>query len=125
MKCHEALVVFALVGISIAVSLPVTAGKRGGGRYPMYLSKIYGRVEIKVEKPGSRWQPAKRGDLLGGPYLLRTGSHSYVHLYHKFRCVDANSLIRINFDSEASINVLKGRMSAVDGKHGPALPDIY
>jgi hypothetical protein len=37
--------------------------------------------------------------------------------------VDAGSLIRINYDSEASIDVLRGQMSAVDGKRGPSLPD--
>lgn len=61
--------------------------------------------------------------LIGGPYLLRTGAHSYAHLHGNFRCVDAGSLIRIDFDSEASIDVLCGQMSAVDGKRGPSLPD--
>jgi hypothetical protein len=55
--------------------------------------------------------------------LLRTGPRSYAHLLGNFRCLDANSLIRINHDSEASIDVLRGQMSVVDGKQGKSLPD--
>jgi hypothetical protein len=94
-----------------------------GGRYPMYITRIHGDVQIRSAEPGGRWQKAKLGMLLGGPYLLRTGPHSYAHLSGKFRCVDSGSLIRIHFDSEASIEVLRGQMSAVDGKRGRSLPD--
>ena len=95
----------------------------GGGRYPMYITKINGDVQVRLEESGSRWKKAKLGMLTGGPYLLRTGRNSYAHLGGNFRCVDAESLIRINFDSEASIDVLRGQMSAVDGKRGKSLPD--
>ncbi len=106
------------------IAAPVGAGG-GGGRYPMNITKVQGRVEVRLERAGNHWRTAKTGSLLGGPYLLRTGSRSYAHLFGKFRCLDANSLIRINFDSEASIDVLRGRMSAVDGRRGRRLPDEF
>lgn len=96
-----------------------------GGRYPIYLTKVHGDVEVRLDQPGSRWAKPKLGALDGGPFLLRTGANSYAHLNRNFRCVDANSLIRINRDSEASIDVLRGQMSAVDGKRGKSLPDTF
>jgi hypothetical protein len=112
-----------ILGVAFATLLMAAAPVNAGGRYPMYISEIHGDVDIRLDKQGSRWQKPKPGALMGGTYLLRTGPHSYVHLNGKFRCVDANSLIRINFDSEASIDVLRGQMSAVDGKRGKSLPD--
>ena len=106
-----------------AAVLIMVAPVSAGGRYPMRITKLHGDVQVRFDQPGSRWQPAKLGTLDGGPYLLRTGPHSYAHLNGKFRCVDSNSLIRINADSEASIDVLRGQMSAVDGKRGKSLPD--
>jgi len=94
-----------------------------GGRYPIYITKVYGTVETRADVPGSHWRKATLGDLAGGTYLLRTGPNSYAHLNGNFRCVDSQSLIRINFDSEASIDVLRGQMSAVDGKRGKSLAD--
>ena len=91
----------------------------------MRITNVHGDVQVRLDRPGSRWQPAKLGSLDGGPYLLRTGSGSYAHLLGDFRCLDANSLIRINHDSEASIDVLRGQMSAVDGKRGKSLPDDF
>jgi hypothetical protein len=111
------------LGIAFAAMLMAAAPANAGGRYPMYLSQVQGSVEVRLDKPGSRWQKPKLGALEGGTYLLRTGPRSYAHLNGKFRCVDSNSLIRINFDSEASIDVLRGQMSAVDGKRGKSLPD--
>jgi hypothetical protein len=113
----------SLVGIAFTTMLIAATPANAGGRYPMYLSEVHGNVEVRLDKPGSRWQKPKLGSLDGGPYLLRTGPRSYAHLNGKFRCVDANSLIRINRDSEASIDVLRGQMSAVDGKRGKSLPD--
>ena len=89
----------------------------------MRISKVHGDVQVRLDEPGSRWVPAKIGTLDGGPFLVRTGPNSYAHLLGDFRCLDANSLIRINRDSEASIDVLRGQMSAVDGKRGKSLPD--
>ncbi len=112
-----------LLGIAVATTLIAAVPANAGGRYPMYVTEIHGDVQVRLNKPGSRWQKPKLGSLDGGTYLLRTGAHSYAHLNGKFRCVDSNSLIRINFDSEASIDVLRGQMSAVDGKRGKSLPD--
>ena len=112
------------LGIVFATTLIIgTAPADAGGRSPMYLTKVHGDVQIRLDKPGSRWHKPKLGSLDGGPFLLRTGARSYAHLNRTFRCVDANSLIRINRDSEASIDVLRGQMSAVDGKRGKSLPD--
>jgi hypothetical protein len=111
--------------LSFAAMLLAVVPANAGGRYPMRITEVHGDVEVRLEQPGSRWKPAKLGSLDGGPYLLRTGPRSYAHLLGKFRCVDANSLIRINRDSEASIDVLRGQMSAVDGKRGKSLPDDW
>ena len=100
-----------------------TTPLKAGGRYPMYITTISGTVQVRLDQPGSRWHNAKLGSLEGGTYLLRTGPHSYAHLLRNFRCVDSDSLIRINFDSEASIDVLRGQMSAVDGRRGKSLLD--
>ena len=98
-----------------------TAPAHSGGRYPMVITKIHGDVHVRTDQPGSRWQKATLGALVAGTYLLRTGPHSHAHLNRTFRCVDSGSLIRINFDSEASIDVLRGQMSAVVGKRGKSL----
>jgi hypothetical protein len=113
----------SLLGIAFAATLIAATPAIAGGRYPMYLSEVHGDVEVRLDQPGSRWQKPKLGALMGGTYLLRTGPRSYAHLNRNFRCVDSNSLIRIHFDSEASIDVLRGQMSAVDGKRGKSLPD--
>jgi hypothetical protein len=112
-----------VLGVVVAVLFLAALPTSAGGRYPMRITKIHGDVQVRIVKPGSRWEKATVGMLEGGPYLLRTGSNSYVHLFDKFRCVDHDSLIRINHDSEASIDVLRGQMSAVDGKRGKSLPD--
>jgi len=112
-----------LLGITFTSALVTLTPAHAGGRYPMYLTKFHGDVQIRLDQPGSHWHTPKLGALDGGTYLLRTGPHSYAHLNRNFRCVDSDSLIRINFDSEASIKVLRGQMSAVDGKRGPSLPD--
>jgi hypothetical protein len=112
-----------MLRIAFAALFIAATPTHAGGRYPMYITKVHGDVQIRPAEPGSRWQKAKLGMLLGGPYLLRTGPRSYAHLSGKFRCVDSGSLIRINFDTEASIEVLRGQMSAVDGKRGESLPD--
>ena len=112
-----------ILGVAFAALPMAAAPVNAGGRYPVYISEIHGDVQIRLAKQGSRWEKPKLGALMGGPYLLRTGPHSYAHLNDKFRCVDANSLIRINFDTEASIDVRRGQMSAVDGKRGKSLPD--
>jgi hypothetical protein len=112
-----------LFAIALAALLVPATPADAGGRYPMYITRIHGNVEIRLDQPGSRWRKAKPGAQSGGPYLLRTGPKSYAHLNRTFRCVDAGSLIRINLDTEASIDVLRGQMSAVDGKRGKSLPD--
>ena len=116
---------FSLLGIASAGLLMAATPTKAGGRYPMVVTKIHGSVQVRLAKPGSRWQDAKLGSLEGGTYLLRTGPNSYAHLNDKFRCVDSDSQIRIEWDSEASIEVLHGQMSAVEGKRGKSLPDDF
>jgi len=112
-----------ILGIALITPLFAATPANAGGRYPIHITRIHGDVQVRLDQRGSRWRKAKLGTLDGGPYLLRTRPHSYAHLQGTFRCVDAGSLIRINYDSEASIDVLRGQMSAVDGKRGPSLPD--
>src|SRR5687767_12163660 len=95
----------AMIMVMFLFMFIAATSTHSGGRYPLYLTKIHGDVQIRADEPGSRWKPAKLGALDGGPSLLRTGERSYVHL-GKFRCLDSGSLIRINRDSEASIDVL-------------------
>jgi hypothetical protein len=113
-----------VTGFAFAAMLVTAAPVEAGGRYPLSITKVGGDVQVRLIAPGSRWKKANAGMQLDGPYLLRTGPRSYAHLQGNFRCVDANSLIQINHDSEASIDVLSGQMSAVDGKPGKSMPDV-
>jgi hypothetical protein len=109
-------------------ALPASAG--GGG--PLVISRISGRAEIKPldraeywrdggERwkivpigPRGRWRPVETAGI-DGTCLLRTGPRSWVHLQGRW-CVDPNSLIRIESGSDFRIVVLRGRVSAVDGR---------
>jgi hypothetical protein len=119
-----------LLGAAL-VTLLGTCGPAGaGGRGPLYVTAVHGKVEVKdlpsnrgqVAKVRPGWRSVKPGDPLQG-VLLRTGCRSWVHLDRPRVCVDAGSLLRINLDTEASIDVLHGQMSALDGRPGKSLID--
>jgi hypothetical protein len=112
-----------VAGIALVLLLWPAPAVLAGGRYPLSLTELHGDVQVRRELPGTAWQKAKLGPLEHGTYLVRTGPRAYAHISGKFRCLDADSLIRINLDSEASIDVLRGQISAVDGKRGKSLPD--
>jgi hypothetical protein len=112
-----------IAGIALGViALLATQARAGGDVYPLDIRKVHGKVEVRLDKPGSRWKLVKPGSSLPyGLYLLRTGPHSYVHLSdlgRRDQCLDAKSLIRVGVDGDAypTLTVLRGRISAVDGK---------
>jgi hypothetical protein len=121
---------FWLLGGALAALVGMVGPTRAGGRGPLNVTAVHGKVEVKdlasnreqgwPVRPG--WRRVKRGAVLRG-VLLRTGPRSWVHLDRPRVCVDANSLLRIHLDSEASIDVLRGQMSAVDGRRGESLLD--
>ena len=127
---------FAGVTLILVAAAPV----RAGGAGPLELRAMRGTVEIKPLQPTEywwttpgirtwprgrqrlkigKWQPARAGDLVG-TFLLRTGMRSWVHLQGKSFCVDPNSLLRIESAADYGIQVLRGRVSAADGKRGNA-----
>jgi hypothetical protein len=92
------------------------------------LTRLRGKVEIRSVQPGGRWRPARAGTL-SGSYLVRTGRGSSVHLQEKGgwvprrfgqACMDANGLLRVDSTCGFRLQVLKGRLSAADGKRGPS-----
>lgn len=131
MRSRLCLVGLGLVALCGAPS-PLHAGRPGVG-----LAGIRGTVEIRSLAPGSPWRRAKPGELLG-TYLLRTGPRSSVHLqqyavevYRKRRpwgasprsvaCVDSNSVVRIQSNCGYQVQLLRGRISAADGKPGKSI----
>jgi hypothetical protein len=121
---------------SIALAAVIGAGPASaGGGGPLVISRVSGRAEIKpLDRaeywrdggqrwkkepigPRGRWRPVETGGIVG-TCLLRTGPRSSVHLVGKEWCVDPNSLIRIESGSDFRVVVLRGRVSAVDGKRG-------
>ncbi|MGC4044235.1 MAG: hypothetical protein QM758_10590 [Armatimonas sp.] len=102
----------------ITVMLLATAAQAGGDYYPLQFDKVHGTVLIRRDQSGSHWQRVKPGRLPSGTYLLRTNSHSYVHVSEVYRCVDANSLVRVKSDGSdlPAFTILRGRVSAIDGK---------
>jgi hypothetical protein len=106
-----------------------------GGAGPLEINQIQGSVEIKPlselenwPESGPRvktdqqrkWLPANSGGLVG-TYLLRTGPRSYVYLNNQRWCLDPNSLIRVDSAADFGIVVLRGQVSAADGKRGKSL----
>ena len=120
-----------LLGAGVAALLGLPAPTSAGGPGVGIVS-IHGTVEIKSLDRGGRWRRVKRGELQGTytNCLLRTGPRSWVHLRDfeapnspssNVGCVDANSLVRIRSNCGYRIEVLKGQVSAVDGKQGKSL----
>jgi hypothetical protein len=123
------------------------AGAGGGG--PLRVSKIHGPVRLLPldnEATHGVTVPAQRGDwkgyevkwsrlrshrwrraapgYLGGTMLLKTGPHSWAHIGAGI-CVDPNSTVRIESYADYGIRVIRGRVSAADGKPGPRLFPEY
>lgn len=119
---------FWLVGVGLAALLGVPAPTNAGGP-GVGIVRIHGTAEIKSLAGGGRWRPAKRGELVGA-YLLRTGPRSWVHLRDfaaprsarsNVGCVDPGSVVRIESNCGYRIEVLQGKVSAVDGRWGRSL----
>jgi hypothetical protein len=117
---------FRLVGVGLlalfGASSPAVAGGPGVG-----IEKLHGTAEIRPLGRGARWRRAKPGELTGA-YLLRTGPRSWAHLREygapkpeSKGCVDARSLLRIRSNCGYRIEVLRGKVSAADGKQGKSL----
>jgi hypothetical protein len=129
----------------LASLLPATAGGAG----PLTISAVRGTVEASALEPGAaygepkspkggmlpsnlkfreltpgRWSRVGPGTL-GGSLLLRTGPKSWAHLQGGRWCVDPNSLVRIESAADFGIEVLRGRVSAVDGRRGKRLFTKY
>src|SRR5207249_2443652 len=77
-------------------------------------------VQIEPFAPGRHWRKPKLGELTGS-FLVRTGARSSMRLNGNLGCVDSNSLVRIDSGCGFSIKVLRGRISAVDGRRGRSL----
>jgi len=113
-----------LLGLGAAVCLYVASPAQAGGIGQVVITGLHGRVEIKPLHPGGRWQRAKIGGLQG-MYLLRTGPRSWVHLGNTKACVDSNTLLFIGSGSDSEIKVRRGRVSAIDGKRGKRLTQLW
>ena len=123
-----------VVGLAAVGALPAGAGGAG----PLWISQVAGEARIKpLDRaeywrhggegwkkepigPRGRWRSVETGGIVG-TCLLRTGPRSWVHLSGKTWCVDPNSLIRIESGSDFRLVVLRGRISAADGKPGKRL----
>ena len=121
-----------------AVLLSLAYPLRAGGVGPLVLTQVHGRVQIKPLYPScilrlrtadgygppqrlaDGWQPARPGELIGD-FLLRTGPRSWAHLHGDWGCLDSDSLAHIDSGDEFAVTVKRGRVSAVDGRRGPAL----
>ena len=119
---------FWLIGAGLAAFLGTSSPTSAGGN-SVAITEVRGRVEIKPLQPGGHWSRAKPG-LIVGTLLLRTGPRSWAHLEERggwmprrFNrgCVDARSLIRVESSCGFGVEVLRGQISAVDGKRGKIL----
>jgi hypothetical protein len=125
---------FALVLNGLIGAFPASAGGAG----PLVVSRVSGKVEVKPldraeywrvggnrwkrERigPVGRWRALETGGIVG-TCLVRTGPRSWMRLAGKTWCVDPHSLVRVESGADFRIVVLRGRVSAVDGKRGKSL----
>ena len=115
-----------LVVVGLVTLLGAPSPSSAGGNV-VRITAIRGRVEIKPLEGGGSWRRAELGELQG-TFLLRTGPRSWAHLQEAGAwrprrldrgCVDANSLLRVgSWGCGFQIEVLRGRISAVDGRRG-------
>jgi hypothetical protein len=119
---------FRLIGLSLTALLGAASAANAGGN-SVAITEVRGTVELKSLQPGGHWSRAKPG-LIAGTYLMRTGPRSWARLEerggwmpHNFNrgCVDANTLIRVESSCGFRIQVLRGQISAVDGKRGKSM----
>ncbi len=127
-----------IAGFGLAALWPTPHARAGGGG-PLKITRVHGRVEVEpltadvsywsegkqVGKVG-RWTPVRAGYVVG-TFLMRTGprrvpaERAAAHLQWRQMCLDPNSMIRVESYADFGIRVLRGRISAVDGRRGPAL----
>lgn len=79
-----------------------------------------GRMRAEPIRGIGRWRRMKTGEL-SGVFMIRTGARSWIHLGARAACIDANSLITIQSNCGYQITVLRGRVTAVDGRAGKSL----
>jgi hypothetical protein len=118
----------------IGFAAPLAVHGLGGGG-PIAINEWHGRAQVRAVGPhcvyrakyggpvvalSKSWQPLRKGEYIG-EFLLRTGSHGWVHLNGRGACVDSNSLVAIESAADIGIQVKRGRISAADGKRGPAI----
>ena len=117
-----------LVAACLAAYLRAASPANAGGN-SVVITEVRGTVEMKPIRPEGHWSRAKPG-LIVGAYLLRTGPRSRAHLEERggwlprrFNrgCVDARSLVRVESSCGFRLDVLRGQISAVDGKRGKSL----
>ena len=128
-----------LVVVMTLVVLNGTKIAVAGGDTPLAFSKWHGLVEIKPlsadcrfqtdifapeRKLSSGWQRLQRGDYLGR-FQVRTGKHSWVQVNHSWMCVESNSLLTTAGPDGGQTIVHRGKVTAVDGKAGPRLPESH
>jgi hypothetical protein len=121
----------AALGAFLVASVPAQAGV-----YLTEVVRVQGTVEVRELKEGKAvgaWRPLKAGQIVGPHFLLRTGARSFAQVnFHPEgvpvpRCVDGGSLIRVDKDAKdpriwIRIQVLRGQLSALDGRRGKSLP---
>jgi hypothetical protein len=123
--------VAAALAAFLVASVPAQAGI-----YLTEVVRVHGTVEVRELKEGKAvgaWRPVKVVQIVGPHFLLRTGPRAWAHVnFHPEgvpvpRCVDGGSLIRVDRDAKdpriwVRIHVLRGQLSAVDGRRGKSLP---
>lgn len=126
-----------LVVVMTLVVLNGTKIAVAGGDVPLMFSKWHGLVEIKPlsadcrfqtnisapeRKLATGWQRIQKGAYLG-KFLVRTGKHSWVQVNHSWMCVENNSLLTTDGPDGLKEIVHRGKVTAIDGKPGPGLPE--
>jgi hypothetical protein len=131
-----------LVAVMTLVVLNGTKIAVAGGDVPIPLafSKWHGLVEIKPLSADCRfqttssaperklspgWQRIQKGMYLGN-FQVRTGKHSWAQVNYSWMCVESNSLLTTDgpagtYGGKAIVH--RGKVTAVDGKPGPHLPE--
>jgi hypothetical protein len=126
---------FLSTALTMGTLLNASFGGGTGGSGPVKISRFHGQALIKpigndcifradIESPEVRlepkWTSVRKGEYLG-EFLLKTGSGSWVHLNERAACVEGDSRLRISSGSDIDVVVERGRLTAVDGRKGPAI----
>lgn len=126
------------LAIGVLSAVGASHGHSFGGGGPVVLNRWHGGVQIKPLESGSYfrkaygnpnialkrgWQPVMRGEYVGS-FLLRTAKGAWAHLNEKGACLDGSSLLMVQSFADVELVLRRGRISAVDGKRGPALARV-